>query len=65
MKKNRPPFRRSVVIVALIHLGLIGLIIFLVKPVKKVGSQVTWLETGSFAAPAPAGEEVSSSQEEP
>ena len=61
---NRSPFHRSVVIVALIHLGLIGLIIFLVKPVKKVGSQVTWLETGSFAAPAPVGEETSSSQEE-
>lgn len=63
-KNPKTPFRRSVVIIALIHLGLIALIIFLCKPAKKVGNQVTWLETGSFAAPAPAGEEISSVQEE-
>ncbi len=49
---NDPTFRQSVVIVALLHLGFLALIIFLVKPPKKTGEQVTWLETGSFALPA-------------
>ena len=60
--KNQPSFHRSVVFVALLHLGFLALIIYLVKPPKKTGESVTWLETGSFALPA--GEEASSSQQQ-
>ena len=61
MKKSNPDFRRSILLVAALHLFLIGVIIyFMQKPVKHSGEKVTWLETGSFAASSGA----SISQEE-
>jgi len=63
MKKKEISFRRSVVLVALIHLGFLALIICLIKPPKKTGDQVTWLETGSFGAAA-AGEESATAKQE-
>lgn len=62
MKKNTPSFHRSIVIVALIHLGFLALIVCLVKPPKKAEGQVVWMNPGSFAAPT--GEENSLTQQE-
>jgi TonB family protein len=64
MKRNKVFLHRSFLVVALVHLGFIGLIVFLVKPVKREEGQVAWLETGSFAPPAAEGREAPSLKKE-
>jgi len=50
MSRKEPRFSRAFILVAAIHLVLIGgLIWWFVKPVKKPSGQLTWMETGSFA----------------
>ena len=50
MSRQEPRFSRAFILVAAIHLVLIGgLIWWFVKPVKKPSGQLTWMETGSFA----------------
>jgi TonB family protein len=52
MSRKEPRFSRAFLLVAAIHLLLIGgLIWWFVKPVKKPSGQLTWMETGSFAQP--------------
>jgi len=51
VKSPEPRFSRAFLLVTAIHVLLIGgLLWFLNKPVKKPSGQLTWMETGSFAA---------------
>jgi TonB family protein len=48
--RKEPRFSRAFILVAAIHLLVIGgLIWWFAKPVKKPAGQLTWMETGSFA----------------
>lgn len=50
MARKEPRFSRAFILVAAIHLLVIGgLIWWFTKPVKKPAGQLTWMETGSFA----------------
>ena len=52
MKSAEPRFRRALIVVAAIHILLIGgLVWFFNRPVKKPSGQLTWMETGSFSMP--------------
>ena len=58
MSRQEPRFRRALIVVALIHVFLIGgLIWFFSRPVKKPSGQLTWMETGSFSAPQESASE--------
>ena len=51
MSNQEPRFRRALIVVALIHVLLIGgLLWFFNRPIKKPSGQLTWMETGSFSA---------------
>ena len=59
MSRQEPRFRRALIVVALIHVFLIGgLIWFFSRPVKKPSGQLTWMETGSFSAPQESASEA-------
>jgi TonB family protein len=50
MARKEPRFSRAFVVVAALHILLIGgLIWWFNKPVKKPSGQLTWMDTGSFA----------------
>ncbi|MEI7963300.1 MAG: hypothetical protein WCI42_05675, partial [Verrucomicrobiota bacterium] len=58
MSSSEPRFRRALIVVAAIHILLIGgLVWFLNRPVKKPSGQITWMETGSFSAPQESADE--------
>lgn len=52
MSFKEPRFRRALIVVALIHVLLIGgLIWYFTRPIKKTSGQLTWMDTGSFSNP--------------
>ena len=52
MSRQEPRFRRALIVVALIHVAVIGgLLWFFNRPIKKPSGQLTWMETGSFSSP--------------
>ena len=52
MSFKEPRFRRALIVVALIHVLLIGgLIWYFTRPIKKTSGQFTWMDTGSFSNP--------------